>query len=301
MRTSPQSWQMLALRPGAALEEMLTAYLFARGAVGTQQSEDRLLVYFPEPCEIEAIANGLQIFLEQLRAGGMHLPGLTITHETIAAQDWHSAWKKYFKPFLVSARVLIRPSWETATLAPGQIEIVIDPKQAFGTGHHATTRGMLRLLEKYLRPGMRVIDAGTGTGILAIAAAKLQPGVRVVAFDNDPLAVEAAQENIQLNRVPDCIKLYTGLFASLQMPPVDLILANLQHHTLLELLPDFAPLLKREGVILFSGLLEHEGESIKTASQRAGLECLEIQQEEEWLTVAVTPQYQLPIDQCKTI
>jgi len=301
MKPPPQSWQVLSLHPAVSLEEILTAHLFERGAVGTQQIEERLLVYFPEPCAIESIVNGLQVFLEQLRAGGMQLPGLTTTHEPIAAQDWHSAWKKYFKPFLISARVLIRPSWETATLAPGQIEIVIDPKQAFGTGHHATTRGMLRLLEKYLRPGMRVIDAGTGTGILAIAATKLQPGVRVVAFDNDPLAVEAAQENIQLNRVPDCIKLYTGTLASLRMPPVDLILANLQHRTLLELLPDFAPLLKCEGVMLLSGLLEHEGESIKTASQRVGLECLEIQQKEEWLTVAVTPQYQLPIDQGKTI
>ena len=292
---------MLALHPGRGLEEMLTAYLFERGAVGTQQIEDRLLIYFPEPCEIESIANGLQSFLEQLRAGGMQLPGLAITHEPIAAQDWHSAWKKYFKPFLISPRVLIRPSWETAAPGPGQIEIVIDPKQAFGTGHHATTRGMLRLLEKYLRPGVRVIDAGTGTGILAIAAAKLQPGVRVVAFDNDPLAAEAAQENIQLNRVPECIKLYTGSLAALRTPPVDLILANLQHATLLELLPEFAQLLKRDGVMLLSGLLAPEGESIIAAAQHVGLECLEIQQEEEWLTVAVAQQYPQSIDQGKTI
>jgi len=277
---------MLALCPGAALEEMLVAYLFERGAVGTQQIEDRLLAYFPEPCDAVAIAGGVQNFLEQLRAGGIDLPKFAITHEPLAAQDWHSAWKKYFKPFLISPRVLIRPSWETAALAPGQIEIVIDPKQAFGTGHHATTRSMLRLLEKYLRPAMRVIDAGTGTAILAIAAAKLRPGVRVVAFDNDPLAVEAAQENIQLNRVADCIKLYTGTLAALNVPPVDLILANLQHLTLLELLPEFAAVLKREGVMLLSGLLTHEGESIKAAAQRLGLQCLEIQPEEEWLTIA---------------
>ncbi len=287
MKPAPHSWQIFSLRPGLGLEEILTAHLFERGAVGTQQIEDRLLIYFPEPCEIESIANGLQVFLEQLRAGGMQLPGLAITHEQIAAQDWHAAWKKYFKPFLISPRVLIRPSWETAAPGPGQIEIVIDPKQAFGTGHHATTRGMLRLLEKYLRPGVRVIDAGTGTGILAIAAAKLQPGVRVVAFDNDPIAVEAAQENIQLNRVPECIKLYTGSLAALRTPPVDLILANLQHATLLELLPEFAQLLKRDGVILLSGLLAPEGEPIIAAAQHVGLECLEIQQEEEWLTVAI--------------
>jgi ribosomal protein L11 methyltransferase len=263
--------------------------LFDRGAVGTQQLEDRLLAYFPEPCEIESIESGVRAYLARLRAGGMQLPTITMAHERIVAQDWHSAWKRHFKPFLVSARILIRPSWESAALAPGQIEIVIDPKQAFGTGHHATTRSMLLMLEKYLQPGMRVIDVGTGTGILAIAAAKLQPGVQIVALDNDPIAVAAAQENIHLNLVPDCIKLYAGSLAALRVPPVDLILANLQQPILSALLPDFSSLLKRDGVLLMSGLLETEGESIKLASQRVGLACLEIRQEEEWLTLAVGP------------
>ncbi|MDZ7364230.1 MAG: 50S ribosomal protein L11 methyltransferase [candidate division KSB1 bacterium] len=286
MKTNPQAWRILSLRPGLALEEILTAHLFDLGAVGTHLFEDRLLVYFPEPCEIESIVNSLQAFLAQLRAGGMRLPAISITHEQIAAQDWHSAWKRYFKPFLVSKRILVRPSWEAAALAPGQIEIVIDPKQAFGTGHHATTRSMLRLLEKYLRPGMRVIDAGAGTGILAIAAAKLQAGVQVVAFDIDPLAAEAAQENIHLNHTQHCIKLYAGPLAALRPLPADLILANLQHQTLLDLLPDFAKLLKHDGALLLSGILENEGASIKTAAQHVGWKCLEILQEEEWLTLA---------------
>jgi ribosomal protein L11 methyltransferase len=287
MIASPQTWQALSLQPGHGLEEILTAYLFERGAVGTQQIEDRLLVYFPESGALQKIEDDLQDFLAQWRAGGMNLPNVTITREQIAAQDWHSAWKRYFKPFLISSRILIRPSWENAALAPGQIEIVIDPKQAFGTGHHATTRGMLRLMEKYLRANMRVIDVGTGTGILAIAAAKLQPGVRVVALDNDPIAAEAAQENIHLNRVQDCIKLYAGTFAACRPLPVDLILANLQHQTLIALLPDLARILKPEGVLLLSGLLDVEGESIRWAAQQVGLEYLEMQQEEEWLTIAV--------------
>jgi ribosomal protein L11 methyltransferase len=287
MKTPAQFWQILSLSPGAGLEEILTAYLFELGAAGTHQSEDRLLVYFPESGEIETIAKRLQIFLTRLRAAGMNLPAITLTHEKIAAQDWHAAWKKYFKPFLISRRILIRPSWETAALAPGQIEIVIDPKQAFGTGHHATTAGMLRMLEKYLRAGMRVIDVGTGTGILAIAAAKLQNGVRVIAFDTDPVAVEAAQENIHLNRAQDCVKLYAGPLAALRVHAADLILANLQHQTLLDLLPEFAQLLKPEGALLLSGILEAEGESLKAASQRVRLQCVEIRQEEEWLTAAL--------------
>lgn len=289
MKNNLQTWQALSLHPSGGFDEMLAALLFDLGAVGTQQMEDRLLVYFPEPCEITKIANDLQAFLAQLRAGGMKLPEIKVTHQQIAAQDWHSAWKRYFKPIFISARVLIRPSWEAAvTLAPGQIEIIIDPKQAFGTGHHATTRSMVQLLEKYLRPGMRAIDVGTGTGILAITAVKLQPGVHVVALDTDPIAVEAADENINLNRAQDCIKLYTGPLAALSMQQVDLILANLQYHPLLSLLTDFSRRLQRNGILLLSGLLVQEGESILSALKSSGMQCIETRTEEEWLTLAAT-------------
>ncbi|MGH7452842.1 MAG: 50S ribosomal protein L11 methyltransferase [bacterium] len=287
MKHDSPTWQVLSLHPGLGLDEMLAALLFNLGAVGTHQMEDRLLVYFPEPCESTKIANDLQTFLAQLRAGGMKLPEITITHRQIEAQDWHSAWKRYFKPIFISERVLVRPSWEAAVaLAPDQIEIIIDPKQAFGTGHHATTRSMVQLLEKYLRPDTRVIDVGTGTGILAIAAAKLQPDVQVVALDTDPIAVEAACENINLNHVQDCVKLYTGPLAALRKQPVDLILANLQHQTLLPLLADFSSRLPRGSVLLLSGLLVHESESIRSALESSGLQCIEIRTEEEWLTLA---------------
>jgi ribosomal protein L11 methyltransferase len=148
---------------------------------------------------------------------------------------------------------------------------------------------MVRTLEKYLRPGMCVIDVGTGTGILAIAVAKLQPNVRVVALDTDPVAVDAAQENICLNHVTDCVKLYAGPVATLQTQPVDLILANLQYQPLVELLADLAQRLKAKGVLLLSGLLAHEGESIQKNLEHAGMRCIEIRKEEEWLTLAATP------------
>jgi ribosomal protein L11 methyltransferase len=293
MNHTPLTWHVLSIPIVPGLDELLAAFLFERGAVGNAQIGERLRVYFPASRNLGKIVDDLQTFLAQLRAGGperpgINLPAIAITQEQIEAQDWHSAWKRHFKPIFISERVLVRPSWEPATLAPGQIEIIIEPKQAFGTGHHATTRSMIQLLEKYLRPGMRVLDVGTGTGILAIAAAKLQPGTRVIAADTDPVAIAAAQENISLNRVQNCVKLYTGSLEALQRQPADLILANLQHQTLLALLPDFAQRLKIEGILLISGLLEHEGESIQSALEHSGLRCIEIRKEEEWLTLAAT-------------
>ena len=101
MKRFSQTWQVLSIYPGAGLDEILAALIFDLGAVGTHQMEDRLLVYFPEPCEIAKIANDLQTFLAQLRAGGMNLPEFASTHRQIAAQDWHSAWKRYFKPIFI--------------------------------------------------------------------------------------------------------------------------------------------------------------------------------------------------------
>ncbi|MDZ7344594.1 MAG: 50S ribosomal protein L11 methyltransferase, partial [candidate division KSB1 bacterium] len=288
MNSSTPKWHALTLPLVPGLDELLAAYFFERGAVGSTQGDGQLAVYFPEPCDIEKIAEELRKFLAALRDTEMNVPPEKISHHVIETQDWHSAWKQHFKPIFISERVSVRPSWENPIAAPGQVDLIIEPKQAFGTGHHATTRRMIRLLEKYLRPGMRGIDVGTGSGILSIAAVKLQPNVRLIALDIDPVAIEAARENICLNRVEDCITLYVGTLADLSSPRVDLILANLQYQPLVELLAEFYQDLKPEGILLLSGLLAHEGNSLQSALERSGLRCLEIQEEEEWLSLAAT-------------
>jgi ribosomal protein L11 methyltransferase len=288
MKSPLPKWRVLTLPLVPGLDELLAADLFNRGAVGSTQMDGELVVYFPAHSDIEKIVNGVQSFLANLRDCGINFPTSAITHQEIETQDWHSAWKQHFKPIFISEHVSVRPSWENAVATPGQIDLIIEPKQAFGTGHHATTRGMIQLLEKYLQPGMRGIDVGTGSGILAIAAAKLQPNVRIIALDIDPVAIEAARENISLNHVEDCVTLYAGTFAAISTPPVDLILANLQYQPLLELLAVFYQNLKPEGILLLSGLLANEGDPLRSALERSGLRCLEIREEEEWLSLAAT-------------
>lgn len=288
MNSATPKWHVLTFPIIAGLDELLAAYLFDRGAVGSTLADNQLAVYFPESSDIEKIATDLQRFLLDLRDSGINFPPAPITCQEIETQDWDAAWKHHFKPILISARVSVRPSWENAIATPEQIDLIIEPKQAFGTGHHATTRNMIQLLEKHLRPGMRVLDVGTGSGILAIAAVKLQPKVRVVGLDIDPVAIEAARENIYLNHAEDCVTLYVGTLAALRTPPVDLILANLQYQPLLELLADFFHYLKPEGIMLLSGLLAHEGDPLRSALERSGLRWIETREEEEWLSLAAT-------------
>ena len=129
---------------------------------------------------------------------GFDLGSLEFTRETVHEQDWAENWKRYYKPFRAGERIVVKPSWEPYEPFPEDLVIEMDPGMAFGTGTHETTYMCLQMLERYVRPGSACIDVGTGTGILAIAAAKL--GARdVLAIDLDEQAVAVAKENIRKN------------------------------------------------------------------------------------------------------
>ena len=141
--------------------------------------------------------------LEQLRAqGGADLGTLRLELSGVKDEDWSENWKKYYKPFRIGTHLVVKPTWEAYQPRPEDLIIELDPGMAFGTGTHETTNMCMQLLEKHLKSNMRVMDVGTGSGILAIAAARL--GAReVLAIDIDPAAVKVARENIVLNHVEE--------------------------------------------------------------------------------------------------
>jgi ribosomal protein L11 methyltransferase len=191
-------------------------------------------------------------------------------------EDWACAWQEYFKPFKVGKRLVIKPSWEVYVPGPQEIVVEIDPGRAFGTGHHPSTYLVFERLE-YLMDHLfkpagvapYVLDVGTGTGILAIAAAKLG-AKEVVAVDIDPEAAEVARENVLRNHLHDRVRVSTTPVWEL-MDGFDLILANISAYELELLAPKLTELLNSGGHLLLSGFLEQEASELQEVYQKLGL------------------------------
>jgi ribosomal protein L11 methyltransferase len=201
-------------------------------------------------------------------------------------EDWSESWKRGLAPMVIG-RAFVRPSWIDAPVPPGLAEVVLDPGMAFGTGSHPTTSLCLAALSDLLRarPGAAVLDVGTGSGLLAIAARRLGAG-RVAGTDIDPVAVRVAAENAALNGV--ALELTTAPVPAIR-GPFDLVVANILANTLVELAPAIAAQLLPGGVVLLSGILGPQEAEVRRAYLALGLEPLPggDRREGEWSLLAM--------------
>lgn len=172
-------------------------------------------------------------------------------------EDWANNWKQYYKPLKIGNRIVICPAWETYTPTGNELVVRMDPGMAFGTGTHETTRLMIRLLEDYTQPGCRMLDVGTGTGILAICASRLGAGV-CRAYDIDPTAVRVARENIRESGLTNITCDRSDLLRQVDLRDgrYDLITANIVADILIRMMPDVGAYLSPDGVLLLSGIVE---------------------------------------------
>jgi ribosomal protein L11 methyltransferase len=202
-------------------------------------------------------------------------------------EDWGETWKKGLGPMVIG-RAFVRPSWVDAPVPPGLAEVVLDPGMAFGTGTHPTTSLCLAGLSELLaaRPGAAVLDVGTGSGLLAIAARKLGAG-RVTGNDNDPVAVAVARENAARNGVPEVALTEAALPAI--GGAFDLVVANILANTLVELAPEIAARLAPGGAVLLSGILTPQEDEVRAAYLAQGLRPLAggDRREGEWSLLAL--------------
>jgi ribosomal protein L11 methyltransferase len=229
----------------------------------------------------------LNAFLAELsgRLPDLQLPVATIS--AVRSEDWSSSWKVHFKPLRVGTRLLIVPTWEEASAQPGDLVLRIDPGMAFGTGGHETTRLCLEMLEKIMehRPGTTstLLDLGTGSGILAMAASLLGCG-RILAIDIDPDAVVVAEENLALNDLSGRVECGTTPLESLN-EDFDIILANILAEELVRLAPGLAARLNPGGALILSGILAEKEALVRSGFAGQPLKYEETARDGEWVSM----------------
>lgn len=204
------------------------------------------------------------------------------TFHPIAEEDWAKAWKKQLKVLHIGQRIVIQPSWLDYTPAPGEIIIRLDPGMAFGTGLHPTTQMCLTSLEELVNPGTHVLDLGAGSGILAIAAAKLGAGY-VLAVDTDPIAVKTARDNVATNEVQETVKLARGSLTNVT-EDYDLVVVNILAKVIVEMAQQgLAKRVRPGGTLIAAGIIADQKPQVIAAMERAGLTLIGQQLIDDWV------------------
>jgi ribosomal protein L11 methyltransferase len=268
-------WQ-ITVPISSETSEGLTNFLWEQGALGVVEEEGpaspaRLRAFFSDSAPSIELAAAVRRYADALRALGFAAPPGDVEIAPLCEEAWASAWQQSFPPRAIGRRLWVKPPWEEAE-APGRLTIVIEPGRAFGTGHHGSTEGCLSLLDEAMAgaPPDRVLDIGTGTGILAIAAVKLGAG-HVVAVDVDPDAVAAAQVNAARNGCVDRIDLsMTGPESLRDVKPFPLVIANLLAHTHAALAAHYRRLVAPGAALILGGILEQEDKDVIAALEPAG-------------------------------
>ncbi|MGE0160093.1 MAG: 50S ribosomal protein L11 methyltransferase [Gemmatimonadales bacterium] len=289
-------WLELRVRDRAAAEPspLLVEGVLALGARAAEEIDGWYVTAVEEPDDRDAFVARMAAMLRELTGSD----GIEIRTEWRGHEDWAETWRRGLAPRRITDRVVVRPSWfppssaerraleQPAGGAAGRpaVEIVIDPGMAFGTAEHGTTRGCLRLLDRTLKPGDRVLDVGSGSGILAIAAALLG-AADVVALEADALACEALRENLERNEVTDrvrCVERMVSADELARMGPVSGVVANIESGPLATLMDGFAGAVEAGGWLILSGILDTEWATMCARAGAAGFRLRETDAEDEW-------------------
>ncbi len=245
----------------------------------------------PEETDTEAVLQKAKEALEELRSY-TDIGAGTIEESETEDKDWINNWKQYFKQFYVDD-ILIIPSWEQVKEEDRDKMILhIDPGTAFGTGMHETTQLCIRQLRKYVRPGMEILDVGTGSGILGIVAVKFGAG-HVLGTDLDPCAVPAVEDNRKANDIPDgAFDMIIGNMIDdsgtrdrAGYEKYDIVTANILADILVPMTPAVVPAMKKGGLYITSGILEDQAWKVLDACRAADLEIVEQTQQGEWVSI----------------
>ena len=247
--------------------------------LGSWDQKGTVHLYWPVEAWGEEKLKNLNQCLQQI---GAIAEGTIIEISPCPAEDWNARWASVVKPVRIGRRIIIRPSWENLMTSPGAIEIILDPKQAFGTGHHSTTQLLIEWLEEVINGKERVLDVGTGSGILAMVALRLGAEY-ALGIDIDPLAIEYAKDYARMNNFDDHLQLQVQPLETLEHGNFDLILANLDRRTLLSQARHFSRAKSEGTLLLVSGILIEDQKDITETLLDLGWEVLGFRKREDWL------------------
>ncbi|HEY8418803.1 MAG TPA: 50S ribosomal protein L11 methyltransferase [Limnochordales bacterium] len=255
-------------------EEAVTQILLAAGAQGVvlegDGSQRSVVAYLPEHAAVAPDEIGQRV--RALEEFGLEPGPARVSVEWVQDEDWAEHWKRHYQPLALGRRLLIKPAW--VTVAPtDRLIIELDPGMAFGTGYHPTTALCLEALDELVRPGDTVADIGTGSGILAIAAARLGASA-VIAVDIDPTAVQAARENCRRNGVHERVWVACGSTAAaralLAERHVDLVVANILADVIADMAEELRALLRPGGTLVASGIIDDACPAVRWRLEQAG-------------------------------
>ncbi len=282
MSGMPQNYVEVTVSTTVDSGELL-ARLQEANALGAWEDNGILHLYWPEERWIPGVVDELKEAL--LRLGDSDAPSSINVH-AVPDRDWTALWSMSLVPIRIGRHFRIRQTWNSPDPSFDGIELVIDPKRAFGTGYHATTQLIIEWLESHVCGGERVLDIGTGTGILAMAALRLG-ATSALGIDSDPVAVKCATENAVINAFGPELDFRTGSVETLEAGTFDIIVANLDHNTILHLNHELGIRLRRGGKVCLSGLQIEGLQEIMDTLAGAGGRIVGKMERDEWMALEV--------------
>ncbi len=263
------------------IPEILQGVLWELNLSGIQEEDDCVKVFCEEGSDVSE--KEITALLEKMREEKV-IESFLVIEKTFENKNWNEEWEKSREVIKVSDRIVIKPSFKDYEAKPNQIVITIDPKMSFGTGEHQSTKLCLLFLEKYVQEGMKILDVGTGTAILAIAAVKLGAD-KVIAIDNDEWSDENSVENCIVNSVQDKVDVRLCEIKDVNENDFDLVVANIQKDVLLQIKNEIHNRVKLNGIVILSGLLISDREQIQHDYEELNFILIDSSISEEWLSL----------------
>lgn len=279
-------WAEIIIEIPAESSEATTAILLEAGCPGIAETGDdvrTIRAFLPVLDDLQPKIDAIEDRLIELPNYGLSAP-LDMTLKYAEEADWANEWRKHFKPMEIGKRLVIKPTWEAYDGDPEKAVVELDPGMAFGTGGHPTTKLCLQMLEEIVKSGDVMADIGTGSGILALAAAKLGASL-VYATDIDSLPRKIARENVAANKLDGVVLIQEMDEFDAAARDCDLVVANIIATVIVELLPSIPPRMKPGATFVGSGIVAERLDDVLAALEQVGLKLVEVREDEIWRLV----------------